>query len=370
MKIRFCGPTLDTSGYGEFSRYFVEALHNAGHEVCVEPILADPKPNMDFGKKGSLCKQLQKASRRPDINIVTMIPMFFKKYSLPNCKNVGFTMWETTRVPDDWVKQCNEMDAILVPCEWNKKTFVDSGVTVPIHIVYPGMSEDDFPEAVNLKDKKTDAFHFYSIFQWIERKNPIGLLRAYFAEFASNENVCLTLKTYRSTNIGNNQQLIMSQIDALKKDLKLKDYPEIRLLTNFLSHDELRALHKENHCFVLPHRAEGFGLPHMKAMSYGNPTIATDFSGNVDFMLKDNSYPIPYHLTPAFGMSNFVPWYDGTMYWAEPDLYTLAKTMRDVYKNYEEALSKGLQGRLFIMRNFNEAASVEMMEDAIKNILK
>lgn len=370
MKIRFAGSVEDSSGYGEFSRYFVKALHDAGHEVCVEPILVDPKPNVDFGSKGALCRKLRKKIRRPDINIVNMIPMFFKRYSIPGVPNVGFTMWETTKLPESWVKACNDMDAIFVPCEWNKKVFAESGVKVPLYVITPGIDESEVPEQVKIKDKKEDKFYFYSIFQFIERKNPVGLIRAYFSEFSGNNDVALVLKTYRHARIPNNQQLLLKEIDNIKKDLKLTHYPEIHLLTDFLSHDQMELLHKGNHCFVLPHRSEGVGLPHMNAMLYGNPTIATNFSGNVDFMNNENSYLIPYQLTPTFGMSWFVPWYDGTMYWAEPDLHALAKAMRHVYNNREEAFEKGSVGRKYIIDNFNSRKSADSLMSAVDSILE
>lgn len=370
MKIRFCGAIQDTSGYGEFARYFVYALNQAGHDVSVEPIMVDPKPNMDFGKKGTLCKTLQKGSRRPDVNIINMIPMFFKKFSLPNCKNIGFTMWETTKLPDSWVEACNAMDAIFVPCKWNVDVFRESGVTVPIHVVYPGMDLEEVPELTNPKEKTQNKFHFYSIFQWIERKHPLGLIKSYFSEFTGVEDVVLTLKTYRHARIKNNQQVLVNEIQQIKKDLKLKHYPEIHLLTDFLSHEQMTQIHRKFHCFVLPHRSEGFGMPHMDAMSYGNPTIATNFSGNTDFMRDDNSYLIPYQLTPACGMSWYVPWYDGTMYWAEPNLHALAKTMRHVYENRDEAVKKGIAGRNFIMENFNPTRTANMLVDACEKVMK
>ena len=36
--------------------------------------------------------------------------------------------------------------------------------------------------------------------------------------------------------------------------------------------------------FVSLHRAEGFGLSIAEAMAYGKPVIATNWSGNIDFM--------------------------------------------------------------------------------------
>lgn len=368
MKIRYAATTRDSSGYGEFARYFIKVLHNAGHEVCVDPIIINPKPNHIFGEKGQVCASLERKVRRPDINIVNMIPTFFNKHRLPTCKNVGFTMWETTKVPESWVKACNQMDAIFVPCSWNAQTFKDSGVKVPIHVVFPGMDPDDVPSQVAPEEKVQDKLQFYSIFQWLERKNPTGLLRAYFAEFQGVEDVRLVLKTYMFANRNNNAQLIADQIGKIQQEMRFKTIPEVRVLSEFLSHEEMHALHRQSHCFVLPHKSEGWGLPHMDAMSYGNPTIATNFSGNTDFMNSDNSYVIPYQIQPTFGMPSFIPWYDGTQSWADADQDALRKAMRFVYDNREAAFDKGVAGRNHIVQKFNPENSVKTFIEACEKV--
>mmetsp|Transcript_7526 Transcript_7526/g.16673 ORF Transcript_7526/g.16673 Transcript_7526/m.16673 type:complete len:81 (+) Transcript_7526:1012-1254(+) len=44
--------------------------------------------------------------------------------------------------------------------------------------------------------------------------------------------------------------------------------------------------------FVLPSRGEGWGRPHTEAMVMGLPCIATNWSGNTEFMSDANSFPI------------------------------------------------------------------------------
>ena len=52
---------------------------------------------------------------------------------------------------------------------------------------------------------------------------------------------------------------------------------------------------------------EGWGLPIIEAMAMGLPTIATNWSGQVDFMRADNAYPLRVEkLVPSWG-SNFAP---------------------------------------------------------------
>jgi glycosyltransferase involved in cell wall biosynthesis len=366
-KINFCGIFDDSSGYGEFARYFVYALDQAGIDVSAEKIVIAPK-STDFGKKGEVVKRLTKKSDAK-INVVNMIPTLFQKYKKPGCKNIGFTMWEATRLPDAWVQQCNAMDAIFVPCEWNKKIFLDSGVTVPVFVVQPGVDLAEIPSAKN--DVKNEVYKFYSVFQWIERKGYRPLIKAYFSEFAATEKVSLTLKTYKHSQFPNNDTLIKKEIEEIRKELNIPaaDCPAINLITTFLSSAEMDNLHREHDAFILLSRAEGYGIPYQDSMLYGNPTIGTNFSGNVDFMNEENSFLIPYSLTPTGGMSWFVPFYKGRdQYWAEPDIHAAAKTMRKVFDNRAMARKVGENGRRHIIENFNNKNSAKQFISAIEQL--
>lgn len=365
--INFCGPVLDASGYGEFSRYFIYALNGAGINLSVEQISLDPA-GVDFGKKGLICKQLMK--KKPvDINVINMVPTLFKKYKSTKAKNVGFTMWESSQLPDIWVKTCNEMDAIFVPCNWNRQVFIDSGVNVPVYVVQPGIAPEDIPEINNKKGG--GCFTFYSIFQWTERKNPEGLVKAYLSEFRGCGDVELVLKTYRHPRIPNNAHFFTEEIERIRRQMNIppNELPKISVITQFLSTEEIYSLHAGADCFVLPHRAEGWGMPHMEAMSFGNPVIATRFSGNVDFMNDENSYLVDCGMTPCINMDWYVKWFNGSMWWAEADLGSLAKHMRDVYENREKAREVGLSGRRHIIENFNPDSSAKQFMAAVDKVL-
>jgi len=366
MKVNFCGPFYDASGYAEFSRYFIYALDKAGVEVSAEPILIDPK-KVSYGKKGAVAgKLLRKISY--DVNVINMVPTLFRKYKKVGCKNIGFTMWETSRLPDIWIKACNEMDAIFVPCSWNKKVFEDSGVAAPVYVVQPGVEPEFHSRTAKNKD---DEFKFYSVFQWIERKNPTGLIRAYLSEFFSHENVSLTIKSYKPSRPSQVTSSIEDEVVKIKKEMNvpLDSLPKIKLITDTLTFDQMNELHASHDCFVLPHRSEGWGFPHMEAMSYGNPVITTNFSGNTDFMNNENSYLVSASQTPVSNISWYVPWCDGRMWWGEPALNEIAAHMRYVVENKEKARDVGLIGKDWIANNFNAINSARQFTDAVQHIM-
>jgi glycosyltransferase involved in cell wall biosynthesis len=285
-----------------------------------------------------------------------------------NVYNVAYTVWETDQLPDKWTALCNLMDEIWVPSTWNKEIFTRCGVTKPIYVVPHVIDVSDMQDARHLsmgfEEDQEEPFLFYSIFQWIERKNPLGLLKAYLTEFKADENVCLALKTYRLNTSAKEQGIIKGDIANLKTSLNLKEYPSIRFFGTLLPAEYIKGLHKRGDCFVLPHRAEGFGIPHAEAMAAGNPVIATRYSGNLEFMNKENSYLIDCQETPVSNM--LFPNYHGHMTWSDPCVTHLKKLMRHVYTSSEEAKLKGQIGQQYI----KDHLSAEKIGGLIFNRLK
>jgi len=367
-KVHFSGTVWDTSGYGEFARYFVYALNKAGVDVSVEPINIETQ-NLNFGPKGAICKKLTGSGGGAKINVVNMVPNLFGKYKRPGCKNVGFTMWEASRTPDIWAKLCNNMDAIFVPCNYNKTVFEESGVTVPIYVVHPGIEEEKLEDT---KKVVRERYKFYSIFQWLERKNPTGLIKAYLSEFSSKDNVSLVLKTYFRAKSTENKAVLMKEISNIRAlmNIKEEDAPHIELITDLLSDQEMRNLHKNSDCFVLPHKGEGWGLPHFEAMLYGNPVIATNYSSVTDFMKPEHAYCLNYTLSPCTNQGALMhSWYNGKMWWAEADLREMATTMRNLYENPQEGRDTGARAREYVLKNFSSEKSAQGFMEAIEKVL-
>jgi glycosyltransferase involved in cell wall biosynthesis len=60
-----------------------------------------------------------------------------------------------------------------------------------------------------------------------------------------------------------------------------------------LGYLELLRLYLAADCYVSAHWGEGWGLPLAEAMAVGLPVVATNFSGNTQFMTKENSFLVP-----------------------------------------------------------------------------
>lgn len=335
-KIRYTNPTSDGSGYASCGRSYIKALIDYGHDVSINQVSFETA-RPDLGEFNDyIIPNIQRPNEHV-VNIIHLTPEQYPQHLQHGKINIGFTVWETTEIPKLWVDTCNRMDAIIVPCEWNIEVFKNSGVNVPIYCV-PHVVDYSGKEHVAefaLDAVPEDTFKFYSIFQFVERKDPVSLLKAYWHAFTSEDKVALILKTYRSDYSASEKQIVIDTIKRIKASMPLPDgisHPPIYLISDMLSVDEITGLHKYGDCFVSLNRAEGFGLPEAEAAVLGNPVIVTGFGGVLEFLDRYNSLLVDYTLTPVSGMPH-IPWYKGNQLWAQANVYHASQLMRKIYSD-------------------------------------
>jgi len=307
--IKFVGPVLDQSGYAKASRENILSLYKLGVPLTVSPISFEhAKP--DLGESGKILNSL--INKNIDYNIVIMqcTPEFYSKYREEGKVNIGYTVWETTALHPDWKSYINtNVDACMVACEWNVSVFKNSGVTVPVisipHVVEVTTQDDVVPYDVT--SIKENAYVFYNINQFTERKNILSLIKTYWRTFRNGENVALVLKTYRNDYSDTEKDMVRDIVRRLKIVSPMKDsnsYPPIYLVLDVLSEDGIKGLHKRCDCYVTMDRGEGFGLSSATAGAFGNPLIATGFGGVTEYAKLDNSYLVDFVETSVCNM----PW--------------------------------------------------------------
>ncbi len=216
---------------------------------------------------------------------------------------IGRTMFETDRISPAWVTACNQMDEIWVPSQFNVETFAQSGVERDkLRVMPEAVNESEFDpakhEALPLPHRA--GCNFLSIFEWSRRKGWDVLLAAYLREFSAADDVCLYVRTYLfGQPDGNPRATIERLIGEHVATLELGDkaLPRIEILAEQVAQADLPRLYKAADCLVAPSRGEGWGRPHHEAMLMGLPVIATNWSGNTEFMNAGNSFLIDYKLT-------------------------------------------------------------------------
>lgn len=352
--IKYVAPMFDNSGYAQASRGNILALHKRGVPLTLSPISFE-KTHPDLGEDGEILKSLVNKDIDYNIIITHTTPEFWANYQEAGKTNVGYTIWETSKLHPDWVPHINNnAEKVLVGCTWNVEVFKSSGIKVPIGVVPHGINADKFDgvEPFNVAGVGKDTYMFYSIFQWFERKNPIDLLRTYWSTFRDNEDVALVLKTYRMGYSDEEKNAVRNIIKQVKSTIKMDNYPKVYLIPNMLSEQEMLGLHKRGNCYVSLDHGEGFGLCPFAAGAAGNPIIITGYGGALEFATYENSYLVNYTLEPVHSMP-YSPWYKGDQWWAKPDLYKASALMYSAYRAKQSAKDKGAKLQEHIKENFS-----------------
>jgi glycosyltransferase involved in cell wall biosynthesis len=369
LKVAYFAAVFNASGYSDAARNYVMALTHQGLGVEVVPLNFENFES-DHGRVGQLIKNMVCHNPTADIQIIHTVPGVFSKFIRSDKYNIGYTVWEADRLPPSWVKQINELNEVWVPTQYNYEVFKNSGINITITIIPHTFDRKIFQEEtaeVSIQGINSNDYTFYSIFQWIERKNPVALLKAYLTEFKVDEDVCLVLKTYLFNPTDRTErEKIKKVIDDVKFKLRLSSYPKILLVADILSKPQIHAIHKSCDCYLSFHRSEGFGIVPVEAMMAGNPVISTDYSGPKDFVTPRTGFPINYQLTPVYGM----PWeaYTGDQVWADIDIMKAREKMRWVFENRGQAKGVASIGRQFIDNNFSWEVIGQLMKKRLEEI--
>ena len=271
---------------------------------------------------------------------------------------IGFTMLETTGIPAEWVRQCNLMDEVWVPSSFNEKTFRDSGVKVPVHVIPLGVDPNYYSPQIHSYKHHT-KFTFLSVFEWGERKAADILIRAFSNTFRKNRDVCLICKVFNNDgSINIDEEIRKLQLPA--------DGPDILFLynTKFAAYD-MPTLYRSADCFVLPTRGEGWGMPILEAMACGLPVIATNWSSQTDFFNEKNGYPVD--VEKLINAEAKCPYYEGFQ-WAQPSEEHLMERMRYVYDHKQEARELGLIAAADARTNWTWDNSARKILERLKEI--
>lgn len=344
----WCGMLQPDSGIGEDARRLINVLSHRGVKIAVEQpenaTWADTL-NLDF-------RHVVPRPASCEYRIVQGFPdpewWDNPASTFDGAKVVWRMTFETNQLPIEWRRKANSAHAIWVPSHFNAQTFVLSGIEPervrhlppPIDFEFTGAAEH--AAAVKSTGRR---FRFLSILSWQLRKGWDVLLRAYFSEFSSNDDVELIIKvTPFRGNIHQVRRDIGDLIESVKSRKKGR-LPPLHLAVRMLTRAEISTLYGSADAFVLATRGEGWCFPLFDAMSVGLPTIGTGWGGQTDYMSNETAYPIDYNMVPVSDeAATEWPLFSGHS-WAEPSVEHLRTLMREVSSGNETVHNRAIAGR-------------------------
>lgn len=177
---------------------------------------------------------------------------------------IGYTPWESTRVPQSWIEPMRQVDDLWTTSGWNADLFREVSGKDDIFIVPHGIDTDIWKPIKHCYQRHR-PFTFVHVGEPAIRKGGDILLKAWHKHFRYMKDVQLIFKATDGT---------MCRIkDRGGSIVGYPGYENTQLIDKVTSDLELWQLYALSDVMVYPSRGEGFGFIPLEAMCTGLPTI-------------------------------------------------------------------------------------------------
>lgn len=256
---------------------------------------------------------------------------------------IGYWYWEFDEIPSSWNRAAFECDEL-----WTATDFIAEGLRAryrqPVHVLFPGVEIAPFEKRSRASfGLDGEDFVFLFVFHMtsvMDRKNPLGLIKAFKAAFPKEKRARLVIKT----TFGERHPEALKVLEAAAADAN------IQIINRTFSRDETLSLIAACDAYVSLHRSEGLGLTMAEAMLLGRPVVATGFSGNCAFMDDRNSLLVDHRIIT---LDRDIPPYKAGQRWAEPSVAHAARQMRKLFDQPEFARELGATAKTDLEQRLN-----------------
>jgi glycosyltransferase involved in cell wall biosynthesis len=271
---------------------------------------------------------------------------------------IGYWVWELPEFPDRWVSAFDLVNEVWVPTEFVRKALADKS-KVPVVRIPPSVEKGPGPFFERPYFALPDAcFLFLCMYDTqsvIHRKNPQAAIAAFRSAFSpSSSDVGLVVKV---NNFDESEGEVLRAL--------IGGHKNIYLIDRTMTRHEVDSLLACCDCFVSLHRAEGFGLPIAESMALGKPVIATNWSGNADFMDESSAACVDFEIRTVG--ANHGP-YEAEQRWADPSVESAARWMRTLYADRLIAGRLAAAGRKKVRESLSEREVGTLINNRLKQI--
>jgi glycosyltransferase involved in cell wall biosynthesis len=353
----FCYPC----GLQQATHALVGGLHHAGVQTSCRDVPGSVKYDLP-GREQLLGLEVH------DLSLIQVAPEpYFATchqhaglWSRPNVYRIASWYWELEEIPAHWARLASQVREIWAPTRFIAEALRK---TMPLSIYHllPGVQVTLDPKWTrSLFRLPADRFLFLFVFDMcsvMERKNPLGLIRAFRKAFRVDDRVQLAIKVSR----GDYEPENLKRLTAATADAN------VILIDRDMTREESFGLIDCCDAYVSLHRSEGFGLTMAEAMLMGKPAIGTNYSGNLDFMTPENSRLVDFVKVP---ITQDLPIYRKGCLWADPSEEHAAHWMRWMHEHRDEARALGDRARKELSELLSLKAAGQRMAQRLQEIQK
>ncbi|HEY9235588.1 MAG TPA: glycosyltransferase family 4 protein [Phenylobacterium sp.] len=265
--------------------------------------------------------------------------------------NIIYPAWELANYPEPWAKILDRFDEVWAPSRFIQDAITPVTERPVVHMplaVELTMSSFLGRRHFGIPEDAFVCLFFFDFSSYAERKNPFAMLEAFEKLVAARPHAPLhAVVKYKGGDDGNPAR------KALEARLKALG-GQAQAITRQLSDNEIKNLVRCCDAFVSLHRSEGFGRGPAEAMIMGRAAVATNYSGNLDFMTPDTSLLVDCELIPvAEGAYLFG---EGQV-WADPSVDHAVELIGGLLDDPRSRRDLGERARRHIRTSFSNRAT-------------
>ena len=350
-------------GEGEFVRQTAKSLQSAALELGIFDTQVDTSEEVGDDRLANCIRSDNPFNTnifhlKPD-QLESAVVELGTKF-VENRYNIGYWAWELSEFPDAWQAPLDFLDEVWCPSRFIQSAVMKKSTKPVLHL--PISVEIETPENYDrayfsLPEKSFIFLFVFDYKSFAARKNPEACIRAFTKAFPrKDEAVHLVIKSVDGA-------LYPKEHNRLVEEAKSD--PRILLIDESYRSEEILGLMESCDCFLSLHRSEGIGLSLAQSMLLGKPVIATNYSGNKDFMREDNSCLVKCSLIEV--LDNEYPHGKGQV-WADPDVEHAAWFMRRMMKDQDFRQSIAVKGQSFIRDHHSCSVVGKAYADRLKTL--
>lgn len=367
---------VNYSGYGTHVREIIAALGKLGISVKLVGF-GNSRCSESPKKKGNSCFD------RSDLPINSSVILHFcgprRVKIAEGMLNVNYTTFESTRIPESWVKHSLSHDLVILTTESAKEAWMESGVPEEHLRICPlGVDADRFHPGVepldlgNQRGRRVLEYRarFLNVSAFISapRKNILGMLRVWIKATNVNDDAILILKLRGGNYRWWWPDKFNRALNAMEREIgkTRKQAAPVLFHNQTLPTSQMPSFYAVGtHYWSMSH-GEGWDLPMTEAGAMGLHLIAPKHSAYVTYLDESVAQMVPSRAISADfnGRRELGRLFEGSEWW-EPDEETAVECIRQAIRTAGEGSPTA---RARISRDFTWEKSARRLIEILEEL--